>query len=900
MEQLRHQLEKLGQRLSRPWRQAINVICSRAAFVIFWAASQLPAVSLLFFSAQWGPGIQSLYFLWARERYWTRRLRDSWGSPEIALIGLQTLQLFLSRIDFMARFVLSLVYGNAWVPALEQDNADAGGPQLQQGDAVPLKVPQLFSTVAYCNMSDGQANVEAGPKADAAPSFVLKEGCFAAKELQAITESPHGAALDAHSASLPLYILVEASWLAYEEALVCHHILTDPSYGWSPNRDVRSVSVDSVAIVEFVGVEYYNTKQGSKVEFPLDTQCLLFKKGNAILLAFRGTQPLNFVDWLSDLTLATSHTGCSYAAMGQVSPAELAGGDRHQNWVMPFIKLASRTDQGRPPVKVKLHQGFASALGLELSRTADPNDTHSMKPQAFTCFYHSQHGFGPLNPAVPDPKTGPDVYSLPKDTTTVFEDSYAAANGEECKSIGSPYAFISLLVKSEMEKNPNAQLYVTGHSLGGALATVFATKFASDSTMPASQRVHLCTFGQPTVGSQAFINIMAEEFASDAQKTPRYARVVNRNDAVARVPPYFPDTGRQMMHLNGPGVVWYLGADKALQGGPGRRLPGNVIPIFQDIIAWGYEDLSKRTNAAAATFADHLSIKQQEILEELQQIDGLSGSRTNDSWSRSSSDRLGSTGHGVTAVIEGGRVLEKAAVNTTIISGHLTAARAKAISTRGTTVKEGQQYSAAALSLVVHPANPHVPTLRADVRQFQVQGDAWFGGGCDLTPAYLYDDDSRAFHSFWRQLCDSFDAELYPHMKQACDAYFYLPSRAEHRGTGGIFFDDFRSRNGLDAEQFARAVLDGIIPSWREIAEKRRDQPVSPEQRKWQLQRRGRYIEFNLLYDRGVKFGLEGGRVESVMVSAPPLVAWNYNVQPAPGSPEAALLEVLRRPKQWA
>jgi len=249
----------------------------------------------------------------------------------------------------------------------------------------------------------------------------------------------------------------------------------------------------------------------------------------------------------------------------------------------------------------------------------------------------------------------------------------------------------------------------------------------------------------------------------------------------------------------------------------------------------------------------------------------------------------------------------------------------------------GQKYAAAALSLVFHPTSPMVPTFRADVRRFAVEGagDGWYGGGADLTPYYLYEDDAREFHASWRELCDAHDPSVDPSVfdmcaaetgglggalharcKRWCDEYFYIPARGEHRGVGGIFFDDMEAGGSpesdasaespqrkavvaRDPEAFTRAVAKNWIASYAPIVERRRGERYGDVEERWHHQRRGRYVEFNLLYDRGVKFGLDGGRVESIMVSAPPRVRWDYNVAPEKGSREENLVEVLRNPRCW-
>jgi coproporphyrinogen III oxidase len=368
-----------------------------------------------------------------------------------------------------------------------------------------------------------------------------------------------------------------------------------------------------------------------------------------------------------------------------------------------------------------------------------------------------------------------------------------------------------------------------------------------------------------------------------------------------------------------------------------------------------------------AAFEAFIVNAQDRILREAEQLDGSGRVFLRDRWERGPGQ---GSGYGVTAVLEGGDLLEKAAANITVIRGKLSPQRAAAMSGRGREQidpRGGQAYGAAALSLVFHPRSAHVPTLRADVRLFQVFGAAeeggesssapplsWYGGGCDLTPALLYEEDARDFHAHWRAVCamqggggeggnsssnstSVVGQQLYDELKPWCDRYFYVTSRREHRGVGGIFYDDLERassapagaqpqngeqqqqqppagplgaplscaaarRGAFDPAAFSRDVLANVLPSWIAIAERRRSTPVAESERQWQLVRRGRYLEFNLLDDRGVRFGLAdgSGRVESIMVSAPPLVAWQYNVVPPEGSREAATLELLRgAPRAW-
>lgn len=308
-------------------------------------------------------------------------------------------------------------------------------------------------------------------------------------------------------------------------------------------------------------------------------------------------------------------------------------------------------------------------------------------------------------------------------------------------------------------------------------------------------------------------------------------------------------------------------------------------------------------------FAKFLLSIQDEICRAAEQADGSGAEFCVDRWERENGGGLG-----LTRVLEGGDVLEKAAASVSIIHGTLNRERAKSMSERGRgsiNPDGGGSYSAAALSLVFHSRSPLVPTFRADVRLFEIAGQRWYGGGADLTPYYLPDADIIEFHKRYRDICRTHGTEDdYTKMKEFCDQYFYIPLRNEHRGVGGIFFDDLESFGPGGAEgagQFVRDVAKAFMPSYLPMAQRLGAKPYTKEQRDWQLYRRGRYLEFNLLYDRGVRFGLTGGRAESIMVSAPPLIAWGYKKGAAPVSPnseigreEARLLEVLKKPLDWA
>ncbi|CAM4516728.1 oxygen-dependent coproporphyrinogen oxidase [Corallococcus exiguus] len=278
---------------------------------------------------------------------------------------------------------------------------------------------------------------------------------------------------------------------------------------------------------------------------------------------------------------------------------------------------------------------------------------------------------------------------------------------------------------------------------------------------------------------------------------------------------------------------------------------------------------------------------QDDICGALEELDGQ-GRFREDAWSRPGG------GGGRSRVLEDGAVLEKAGVNISIVHGELEEAFARKLQ------GEGRTFWAGGLSLVLHPKSPHVPTVHANYRFIHQGGRAWFGGGADLTPYYLDEADAAHFHRAHKAACDAHDPTYYPRFKAACDSYFHLRHRGEARGLGGIFFENM----GGDLERefaFVQACGNSFIPAYLPIARKHKDTPVTEEQRYWQEVRRGRYVEFNLVYDRGTIFGLETqGRTESILMSLPPRVRWRYDYHPEPGTPEGRLVEVLRNPREWA
>ena len=284
---------------------------------------------------------------------------------------------------------------------------------------------------------------------------------------------------------------------------------------------------------------------------------------------------------------------------------------------------------------------------------------------------------------------------------------------------------------------------------------------------------------------------------------------------------------------------------------------------------------------------------QDRICGALEEADG--GQRfQHDRWTRAEG------GGGESRVLREGAVFEQAGVNLSHVSGCTLPASA--------TVQRPEladaQWLAMGVSLVIHPRNPYVPTTHANVRFFSaatVKGPVWwFGGGFDLTPFYPFDEDVRHWHETARRACTPFGEHVYAEHKAWCDRYFFLKHRNETRGVGGLFFDDLNEWGFARCFEYQRSVGDHFLPAYLPIVAQRKDISYGEHERQFQLYRRGRYVEFNLVYDRGTSFGLQsGGRTESILMSLPPLVRWEYNWQPQPGSPEARLYSDFLRPRDW-
>ena len=285
---------------------------------------------------------------------------------------------------------------------------------------------------------------------------------------------------------------------------------------------------------------------------------------------------------------------------------------------------------------------------------------------------------------------------------------------------------------------------------------------------------------------------------------------------------------------------------------------------------------------------------QQSVCNAIEELDGTAGFEA-DAWQREQG------GGGISKVLRGGAVFEQAGVNFSHILGSELPASASASRPE----LAGRNFQAMGVSVVMHPKNPMVPTSHANVRLFVAEKQQqapvwWFGGGFDLTPFYPFLEDVQHWHGVAQALCEPYGTDIYARYKAWCDDYFYLKHRSETRGVGGLFFDDLNAWGFDGCFEFMQAVGKGYMDAYLPIVARRKDSAVTPAQREFQLYRRGRYVEFNLLHDRGTLFGLQsGGRTESILMSMPPLARWEYAYSPQPESAEAKLYNSFLRPRDW-
>jgi coproporphyrinogen III oxidase len=291
---------------------------------------------------------------------------------------------------------------------------------------------------------------------------------------------------------------------------------------------------------------------------------------------------------------------------------------------------------------------------------------------------------------------------------------------------------------------------------------------------------------------------------------------------------------------------------------------------------------------------DYLTHLQDWIVARMESLDG--GTFRRDAWERPEG------GGGVSRLIEQGDVFERGGVNFSHVTGSALPPSASA----SRPDLAGRSFQAMGVSLVLHPRSPYIPTVHMNVRFFvaekpEAEPVCWFGGGMDLTPYYGFEEDAQHFHLTCKAALEPFGADMHPKLKKWCDEYFYLKHRAEPRGVGGIFFDDLSEPDFDTAFALTRSVGDHFVDAYAPIVERRRELEYGERERDFQAYRRGRYVEFNLVYDRGTLFGLQsGGRTESILMSLPPVVKWRYDWKPEPGTPEARLYEEFLRPRDWA
>ncbi|KAL7210948.1 hypothetical protein ACSBR2_013932 [Camellia fascicularis] len=337
---------------------------------------------------------------------------------------------------------------------------------------------------------------------------------------------------------------------------------------------------------------------------------------------------------------------------------------------------------------------------------------------------------------------------------------------------------------------------------------------------------------------------------------------------------------------------------------PESQRPLTFLRESDDELSSISDSNSTSSSAVRARFEKMIREAQDSVCLAIEAVDG-GGKFKEDVWSRPGG------GGGISRVLQDGDVWEKAGVNVSVVYGVMPPEAYRAAKpANATDLKPGPvPFFAAGISSVLHPKNPFAPTLHFNYRYFETDAPSdapgaprqwWFGGGTDLTPAYIFEEDVKHFHSVQKSSCDKFDPSFYPRFKKWCDDYFYIKHRGERRGLGGIFFDDLNDYDQEMLLSFASECANSVVPAYIPIIERRKDTPFTDQHKAWQQLRRGRYVEFNLVYDRGTTFGLKtGGRIESILVSLPLSARWEYDHKPEEGSEEWKLLDACINPKEW-
>jgi len=314
--------------------------------------------------------------------------------------------------------------------------------------------------------------------------------------------------------------------------------------------------------------------------------------------------------------------------------------------------------------------------------------------------------------------------------------------------------------------------------------------------------------------------------------------------------------------------------------------------VREDDLAGANMDMRRR-------FEANCRRAQNAICAAVEELDGCKF--TQDVWTREGG------GGGISRVLAGGNVFEKAGCSLSVVYGSMPQEALASATTRGADRAKGYApgervpFFACGLSSVMHPRNPMAPTMHFNYRYFETEGGVWwFGGGSDLTPSYLFEEDVKHFHGTYKAVCDKHDPEYYARFKKWADEYFYIKHRGETRGLGGIFFDDQNDRDPQTIFEFSKECLDSVVPAYLPLVAKHKDDEFTTQQKEWQQMRRGRYVEFNLVYDRGTVFGLKtGGRIESILMSLPETARWEYNHQVQPDTPEADIMDAFKNPREW-
>jgi len=311
------------------------------------------------------------------------------------------------------------------------------------------------------------------------------------------------------------------------------------------------------------------------------------------------------------------------------------------------------------------------------------------------------------------------------------------------------------------------------------------------------------------------------------------------------------------------------------------------------------DDLEGANNEMRRKFEANCRRAQDVICKAIEELDG--GKFRQDVWTREGG------GGGISRVLCDGNVFEKAGCSLSVVYGSMPQEALQSATSRGADRAKGYApgervpFFACGLSSVMHPRNPMAPTMHFNYRYFETDGGVWwFGGGSDLTPSYLFEEDVKHFHGTYKEACDRHDPEFYGKFKKWADEYFYIKHRGETRGLGGIFFDDLNDRDPETIFAFSKDCLDSVVPAYVPLVAKHKDDEFTQQQKEWQQMRRGRYVEFNLVYDRGTVFGLKtGGRIESILMSLPETARWEYSHVPAEGSPEADIMDAFKNPRDW-